>query len=114
MKKKLSLVLIQNAKYGRCRSEIRRSVQSDLNLHCPQTLLVSPSVRKELHVSQIWQYVTGRVKKTMGKGEMVGYFFLIFLSSFKLGTGAVNKCSQPVIKKLNPTIPTWKETPLKI
>ena len=36
------------------RDQTARSVQSDLDLHCPQKLLVSSSVRKELRV--VWEY----------------------------------------------------------
>ena len=34
------------------RDQTTRSVQSDLNLHCPQNLLVSPSVRKDKTVTK--------------------------------------------------------------
>ena len=34
------------------RDQTARSVQSDLDLHCPQKLLVSSTVRKELTLSQ--------------------------------------------------------------
>ena len=38
------------------RNQTPRSVQSDLDLHCPQKLLVSTSLRKELTIviRQLW------------------------------------------------------------
>ena len=48
----------KNEKCGQCRSENQtaqktaRSLQSDLDLHCPQKLLVSSSVSKELRVEK--------------------------------------------------------------
>ena len=50
MKKELSYDL--EWKRGQCRSEIRCSVQSDLDLHRPRKFVMSSTVGKELTLSQ--------------------------------------------------------------
>ena len=65
------------------RDQTAQSVQSDPNLHCPQKLPVSSSVRTELALSQTSPVFTSLLFKsfenTVGKGEIAhhGQFHLL-------------------------------------
>ena len=73
-----------------------RSVQSDLDLHCPQKLLVSSLVKKELIVLRTriarersfvkWASVTKSVENENG---VVSSYFLLVTDDIVIATGSI-------------------------
>ena len=61
------------------RDQTAHFVQSDLDLHCPQKLLASSSVRKELKVARIMKFVLDWSENFVEKGVTDGnQYFLLF------------------------------------